>query len=64
MGWCPHCNHGYDDDSDSQPCCLTCGHPLTCGGGCPDGRPISEAEQRMNKMIYGTTAAPPAREDE
>lgn len=36
MGWCPHCNHSYDEDNESQPCCWSCGHPITCGGDCPD----------------------------
>lgn len=31
MAWCPHCNHFYDEDNESQPCCGACGHPISCG---------------------------------
>ena len=27
---CPHCRVDYDDDNDTQPCCGSCGHPITC----------------------------------
>lgn len=30
MAWCPHCDHFYDEDNETQPCCGGCGHPLTC----------------------------------
>ena len=36
MGWCPHCRQGYDEDNETQPCCPSCGHPITCGEGCSD----------------------------
>jgi|GEM_PF-6696029 len=36
MGWCPHCQQEYDEDNETQPCCYSCGHPIACGGDCPD----------------------------
>jgi hypothetical protein len=39
MTQCPHCHLAYDEDNDTQPCCGSCGHPITCecndeqGGG-------------------------------
>ena len=31
MAFCPHCDHFYDEDNETQPCCGACGHPITCG---------------------------------
>ncbi|MFB6271894.1 MAG: hypothetical protein ABEL51_03265 [Salinibacter sp.] len=33
MAYCPHCNRRYDETNETQPCCGTCGHPISCGCG-------------------------------
>ena len=33
MAYCPHCNRRYDEANETQPCCGTCGHPISCGCG-------------------------------
>lgn len=33
MAYCPHCNVRYDETNETQPCCYSCGHPISCGCG-------------------------------
>jgi hypothetical protein len=33
MAYCPHCNVRYDESNETQPCCYSCGHPISCGCG-------------------------------
>lgn len=39
MAYCPHCNVRYDETNETQPCCHSCGHPISCG--CSGGHSYS-----------------------
>ncbi len=63
MGWCPHCNHGYDEDNESQPCCWSCGHPISCGCDCSD-HPGDHFELLANQALDDLDSHPLYRSSE
>lgn len=51
---CPHCNEFYDEDNDTQPCCV-CGHPFDCGCEIeyePDEKQTEEWDRQYEEHMF------------